>query len=349
MKRFSYIDFTKGICMLLIMYGHLVVSTYQNEFMNWSNSIKLTGFYYATSFVLASKPPKKTKEIIHKQSKSILLPYFTFSFLLFISDIILHSIKKQALSEVIITDLISTFSFKGISVLWYLPTVFVSVIVYNYLRKKPVFHYILGTLTSIIIFLAIYIFFPNLYELSYSKKLAIAIVSSITLFGAKSLFAIFTLLVSSKIFSWLKHLSIRKTFLIGIVLSILNLLLNYNNYKIDLNKLYLGNNFVAYILGSLIGGIGLIYLIKGCYEILKINKVKIVEYIGKNSLVIMGMHNSFAIILIIRKIFLLETINNSFLYTLLSILGLIMLGITQIIIVKIFNCSKLRILIGKSK
>jgi len=130
-KRYYYIDCVKGFAIISVVLGHLftmVLSSdpmpYLGNMVRFLSIYELAVFFMVSGFLMAEKTPEALKfsSYFVKRAKKYLAVYFVFSFLYVFS----------ALSWTNILYIVSGF---GLSVLWFLPTIMLAEAVFLLLRK----------------------------------------------------------------------------------------------------------------------------------------------------------------------------------------------------------------------
>lgn len=83
MKRLDYIDIAKGICMLLIMFGHCSRSSAPLSLIVWIYSFHVIAFYIISGLLSAhvSEFDRPWKGLVKKSFFRLIVPYYGFQFL----------------------------------------------------------------------------------------------------------------------------------------------------------------------------------------------------------------------------------------------------------------------------
>lgn len=132
-KRISYIDMAKGIGIILVVFGHSTFPT--NEMNQWIASFHMPLFFILSGMLLChtGAHEKPFSVLLHKKARTILIPYLSFSALSILFSLILNTSSP---TTYLLDALLQTILFYGISVLWFLPTLFFSELVFLFIRKK---------------------------------------------------------------------------------------------------------------------------------------------------------------------------------------------------------------------
>lgn len=110
MERLKYLDYAKGLAMIFVIFGHVVL-TKSNEFRIWIYSFHMPLFFIISGCLLYNKY-KKTDEMkidIKKQFKNIMIPYLTFSFMNVIVQCIKAKIENTSIQSEFFGGIKSTF------------------------------------------------------------------------------------------------------------------------------------------------------------------------------------------------------------------------------------------------
>lgn len=176
-KRCVFLDEVKGISIILIVLGHIILLNNPNG--NWLCTYIYTfhvpiffiisGILYSMRAVDFSKIEKK--EFVKKKINKLLYPYFTFSILTILYLIIEAIITKNSMTSVI-KILINTVCLFGYGPAWFLPVLCLSEIIY-YLINRIKIRNSLKKVLIIIIFIWIIIFSRILQYEFWEKNLII--------------------------------------------------------------------------------------------------------------------------------------------------------------------------------
>ena len=132
-KRISYIDMAKGIGILLVLIGHSEFPS--TNLITWISSFHMPLFFILSGMLFSHTNifQKEWKVFVQKKAKSILIPYVAFSILSILASAILDF---SSFPEYLWTSLLQTISLYGISVLWFLPTLFISEIAFFFIKQR---------------------------------------------------------------------------------------------------------------------------------------------------------------------------------------------------------------------
>jgi fucose 4-O-acetylase-like acetyltransferase len=279
-KRIDYVDFAKGLGILAVILSHCYIpDTYLQKYLY---SFHMPLFFFLSGMFFKDV---RAKIIFSKRVKSILIPYTFFSIISLILYFILSNIGVIVPFDEQVIKVIGVFYGNGINgwmfniTLWFLlclfcvEYIFLIVVRFSYTDKK------LGGLLFCLAVLGYldYLFMP--VRLPWGADVAI---SGTVFYGLGYLFN--------------KHekniLNYIKQYRFGII--ILSLLIShfaaYFNDQVDMSYNYFGNIVLFYL--SAMSGIIFILLIS-----IKIGSVKFINFLGNKSLIILGTHTLFLIVL----------------------------------------------------
>jgi len=284
MKRLHWIDVAKGICILAVIIGHMGNSTINNIVFPFH----LTVFFILSGYTM--KENKIDKEYLSQKFKRLMIPYFITCLCITIMDIInliliKHNYTVFSISSVIKTDMLRTFFASGsitnfgtinlngrIGAIWFFPALFFGLIISKVIIQK---------------------------EEKYSKKFAISgIIAIIAIILSKFIwlpFSIQSAMLACPFIIFGKFLKEKELIdKIKVKETIILLLIFVLGCIINKGGIY----FVSASVRDLI--ITPIVAISASLFVIKIaqllEKVEILQYIGRNSLYILCTH-----------LFLLET------------------------------------------
>lgn len=300
-KRLDYLDMVKGFGIFLVVLGHM--EDIATSTRVWISSVHMPLFFIVTGILMAVKnePDRDYKETVRKKFCGIIIPYLWFSLSYFIIDIGNCWIIKNIDFRTFIVDTISSLTFYGQSVLWFLPAIFLASIGFIFLKKK------LGDkitcpllLVIAVIAYIIKLWFAKLYDANAQSLLVTSLINIVYIFlraliaqsfvgggyYGKKLWEKITMAdreeddrsnvaktISGKRFS----------FLMGIFLLAVNIPLAMINECADLRNILL-NNVAIYYFAAFCGCFGIILIFKS------LPAIPIVTYFGKNSIIVMAAH-----------------------------------------------------------
>lgn len=270
-ERIQWIDIAKGIGIILVIIGHVSVNQNINNF--------IYSFHMPLFFIISGFLYKPKKDFEKHKAKSILIPYFSFSIISFIYWITIERFfREQEVSP--LNVFINIFIARGDNesyifnvVLWFLPCLFMTEIIFNFLINKTKSKYLkyIMFISSIIGFI-----FPKISDIRLPFCLDIVF----TAIAFYYLGFLFKENIKNKFLIFLQKGVIYCILLIGIIL-IVSLL---STIEQGANMMNLKYKYYLIFYVTAILGFYMVYMIS--------NKITInfLKWIGKNSLYIMCIH-----------------------------------------------------------
>ena len=322
--RLQYLDVCKGMGILLVVLGHIFLT---NPARVWIYSFHMPLFFFLSGYIFFYNKTTNFKEFIFKRFKVLIIPYFAFASVWYVYWLVAErKLRPESLDINPLKPLIGIFYGVGSEtglvfniVLWFLPCLIITEIIFYLITKniknnKNIF-IILFTNSIIGYLISIYLDFKFPWGINI-------MFTSIVFYGVGYFFHKSNL--ENKITSVQERLFI-------VILLFINVISAFINKSVDMNFLNLGNYFLYYI--SAISGLLFLYLISK-----KIQHVKWLSFLGKNTLVIMCIHDPIKRVVIkIVSIFVnlpSEVIRDSTFY---SIICLFIIMIISIPIIYIAN------------
>ncbi len=314
-KRLDYIDMAKGIGIFCVALGHMEdISTFTRV---WISSFHMPLFFIISGLLMAVKnePEKDFREAVYKRFRGIIIPYLWFSLSYFIIDIGNFKIVKNIDLHTFIVDTIDSVTFYGMSVLWFLPALFLASVGFLFLKKKlgdraaiPLL--IVTALVSYVIKLQ----FEKLYAANEDSLLITSLINIVYIFlraaVAQSFVGYgyyikraFDAAVSrgSKISSFVS--SRPGALVTGIVFLAVNVMLAQKNGCADLRNIIL-NNVLIYYIAAFLGCFGIILICRA------LPAIRLITYFGRNSIIVMACHINYYILYAgIKLAWLVDSVN----------------------------------------
>jgi len=275
-NRIEWIDQAKGIGILLVVLGHMNIPITLSTIIF---SFHMPLFFLLSGIVFNEiKYSKDFKTVLLAKSSTLLWPFFTFTLLSILLNVITGNIPAEPVSNYLIHSLhLSIFAIDSIDTpLWFLTALMSTEILFSQiLRYTNLKHMII---LLVIIFGTIGII--NAYYFHYRLLLNLHIGLIALLF-----FSIGWFLKHSKIINFI--INNKKIFLLLIVSFSLTILFALSNVKVDMHDNSYGN-FILFLFASLFG----------IYSIIALSHLTVhshylstfLKYVGKNSLIILSVH-----------------------------------------------------------
>lgn len=267
-KRINWIDQVKGFTIFLVVYGH-----------NFPfNEKYIYSFHMPLFFMIAGFFHPKVSNLanFNKRVKSILVPYFIWSFLLFLFWFLISNRigESAALHLSPIQNFIGIFYAQGGRAymdwgipMWFLPGLFMTFVLFFLLQKIKNKFLLYGVLATL----------PILGFL-YARNFLMNLPSSINIAMVAILFYAFGFYA----FQILTKVSIRNSLILAFGFFLINLFFYNYNIKIDMYRAYYGNEFL-FILNGLTGSLFVIFIFKA------LPYFRFLAFIGKFSLTILAL------------------------------------------------------------
>lgn len=297
--RIEWIDIAKGIGILFVIFAH-IQSTSQ-ALVNYIYSFHMPLFFFISGYLFSDKKYKTIKDFAKKKARTLLIPYFIFSILSYLywtfiqirmGDDIKHPDLFRAFIGIFYSDPNHHFMSYNVA-LWFLTCLFSTEILFFFVKRKIENKHHL--LISLVIF-SIIGYLSSLFEpfrLPWGMDVAL---SAIVFYGIGYLFK-----NADKTYNLLQKIPKIPVILLSLPIG---WILGQMNQEIDMASNYFRNYFLFYFgaFFGIFGWISVSYLIKESF---------ILSYLGKNSLIIFGLHLKVPSDFLIHKILRVnaETIN----------------------------------------
>lgn len=283
-RRLDYLDMLKGIGIILVVLGH--TPSLSESVRTWLLSFHMPLFFIMSGMLFGFKESVREPFLPYlcKRLKNTMIPYFWFSLLNIGIDVCRLYIRPENVGpEVIVTDVLQTISFFGISVLWFLPTIFLGEIcMYGLIRKCPVW------LTGLIGVISLWL--PAAggliqTSLPMEENLFLRWLGYLLMMLLRVLPALVFLLVGNMMYCLLKRASMKAVWeiILGFCFLLLNVAAAFANGRVDLHYLVF-QNILLYYLAACSAVIGLILICR------HVKPFRLLGFLGRNSLIIMLTH-----------------------------------------------------------
>lgn len=299
-KRLSYLDVAKGFGILLVVFGH--IEYISEEMRGWISSFHMPLFFVVSGMLICLKneDEKSISDIFPKKLKGIIIPYLWFSLLYFFIDImnvVLHKIDMKTF----ISNAISSLTFYGVSVLWFLPALFIGEIVTLLIlnKTKKIYLVLPISLCLAIISYIIQIKISSIYEENINNIIIASFINFIRVF-LRGIITSFFVAAGYYLYKFImKKIENKKAVCLtsGIILFVANMFLCKINGCVDFHYIILKNVPVFYIC-AITGSMAIILISASVGDGIYLGKNKkkpavpstMLKFFGKNSLVIMATH-----------------------------------------------------------
>lgn len=259
-NRIDYIDSAKGIGILLVIIGH----TSSGFIRDFIYTFHMPLFFIISGALFKYKSNINLQQFSLKKAKFLLLPCFFFTIFYYIIN---YLISLDTNLTPLLKDLPGA--------LWFLPILFITEILCYILINSTKTKTSLVIYTILLIYLGHIINYIPLY-IPYSLK---------TTFSASSFFLIGYLNKSFIINNKLLYSPL--SIILGCLILLIALYLTYTfNVKTEMYRNEMAPLILGYIL-AIIGSYSIILLSNNIFN------NKIINFFGKNSLIVMGVHTSY--------------------------------------------------------
>jgi len=279
-ERVHWIDIARGIGIIFIIYAHMLGS---HDFRYLFYAFHIPLFFFLSGVVYNHQKYGNFLTFLKKSARGLLIPYFIFAFISFIlwfAGLKVHNL----FSFEVIKQFLSIFyanSNNGLmvfnDVLWFLPTLFVTRILFtpiaNFSAKTRI---LILVLVLFSVFGYLFSIFASNIRLPFGAETAI---SAVVFYGAGFLWN-----KSEKaklLFSKYKYLLFVTLLIVGAFISTIDF--NAYGHQIDMRLSHLNNYFAFYVaaFSGIFAWISFSMIL---------NKNSLLEKIGRNSLILFAWH-----------------------------------------------------------
>lgn len=288
MNRNNTLDVLKGVGIFLVVLGH---ATFVNDrIITFIFSFHMPLFFIVSGMLMKIKAESESSFsiFIRKKLRSIAIPYLSFSICYIIIDFLSVYYQQISYSDLKI-NAICTLSLAGSGPLWFLPTLMISqIFLFLIIKRFNLWQALILSLALAAIGFSGSSFFLPYYELHKSSLISLFYLNFVLVL-LRSLICLALIAPGYALYDIVAKLESRFSivqFLSGIALLVAVFLLSFNNVNLDLHNLNYGKIYI-FLPCAYFGTLGL-YLICNTLP-----KLKLLEFWGKNSLVIMVTHLNF--------------------------------------------------------
>lgn len=285
-KRLDDIDMVKGIGIILVVIGH---STYVSEnVLTWLASFHMPLFFLVSGILFAHKRSYEEPFAAYARKRfcGMMLPYFWFSLIYIGVDYYYLYAHPEIIDRQFINSaILQALSLYGISVLWFLPSIFFGELcLYGLMRKRrPV--WLLVPVGCFAAWLPIAGMRLIQTYLDMESKPFLAWLGNFLIALLRVGPAVVFLLIGYALYFVLDRIRLKAVWeiLIGAGCLLLNAAAAFANGRVDLHFLVFNNVFYFY-LGALSATLGLILICRNG------KPVWLLAFLGRHSLIVMLTH-----------------------------------------------------------
>jgi len=309
MKRIHYIDFVKGIGIILVILGH--ISYISDTTRTFVVSFHMPLFFILSGMLicLRNEAERPVIETLKKKFRRMMIPYYIYSVIGILIYIVYYLLTgRDGGFPTVLSDIVQTLTLYGYSVMWFLPAIFgAEILLIIIIRKCRSIRWILA---AVIVLTGIAML------LNKSLEAANALYGLNTVFSVFHLIAVAILRVPvcmsfaaagfmiTDLWSRFQNigpdkfppLSVPADIFIGVDLLAVNIIISQINGVTDLHFMIFNNVFFYYT-AALSGSFGLILLLKALEGLYASPVLRLLSYFGVNSLIIMVTHLNFYVLL----------------------------------------------------
>ena len=298
MQRKRYIDAVKGWGLLMVIFGHLTPRTCAADKV--FSSYKVAIFFVVSGYLLAMREAENPREetlgaFALRHGKKLLLPFFLYSFLC-LPYTALINIRRGRTGAEILRKLLSigykTLSLRGYSTLWFLPSLFLAQIFFLWaFRRNKGFQALFWVLAICVgVFAHAWLGgIQALWEGRFGGGSGYKFLTYPLLALLRAYFCSFFVVAGFTLYKPVRRLSERPRFLLGLACSAVPVL-TYFFWRVpalDLNNMNLKNGPAQAVVCGVLGSLGAILVLEGLEKVLPL---KLLTWVGRNSLTIMATH-----------------------------------------------------------
>lgn len=290
-NRIHYLDVAKAIGIILVIVGHIEKNHLSESVSGFIFSFHMPLFFIVSGMIIRLK--KEAEEplfvLLKKKACALLVPYFWFSLIYIIIDIV-RLIMGYDEPTVIISALINTFTLYADSTLWFLPALFIAditfIILNNRLKSLSPFVFIgMAAIGYIIEKFWLKSFGDSIFSVIFINIMSVFIRGFIATVFVMIGFMVFNIIPKEKP-AIIKRII---AFVSGAVALTGVFFLSKANITVDMRRIELGM-VPVFFLTSVLGTLGVTLISVSIW------KLKFLEFFGRNTLIIMCSHLNFYIL-----------------------------------------------------
>ncbi len=268
-NRINWIDQARGLSILLVVYAH-----------NFPCLEKYIYTFHVPLFFIISgffHPIIQNSNSILKRFKSVMVPYFLWSILLFLFWVFLGRFFGESANFdlSVIKNFIGVFYSQGGREymdwgipMWFLPALFLTFLFFSLIQKIKFFF---AQLTFLGVFIVVGFILPSIFNIHFLWSFDVALV------------ALFFYSLGFYFKSYLINLSLKKSWFFIIIFGIIHFALFSLNSKVDMYRSIYGSE-ILFVVNGVSGTIFYLMLVKS------VPIFKFLSYLGKSTIPILALH-----------------------------------------------------------
>lgn len=319
-SRIKYLDYARVFSIILVMYAHFF-TVKDSPLRMWIYSFHVPIFFIITGILIYKK---NSKFDIKKQFKNLIVPYFVLSTINVVALSILDFINNKDWFTNALVNFKNIFLFLGVKATWFLPCLFIGMVVFYYIKER--FKKKESLLFVLILILLIPYLKIDMGNIATYRVICRSLIASVFIFSGYFIGQTIDKIKINK----------RKILILFLASIVCTYILGYA----DLCYLELSDPFI-YFSSAIVGSMLIILLFKYLDE--KNIKLRLLEFIGKDSLIFFGTHMVLGYFV---KKFISDIAKIDYLISNLYLRGLIILIVVLIIEILgifIFNILKKKV------
>lgn len=368
-NRIEYLDLAKGIGIILVIMGH--TGFLFDNLKTYFFSFHMPLFFIISGMLMYIKGEgdKKLKTLAIKKTKSLMIPYFWFSIVYIIVYIITYNmglVTKEDFAQ----SIVYMFTLYGDSTLWFLPALLIGELLFIFLVKKIEGEWSLAIalcLAGVAYLLQLLI--TPIWAKYNDSLLIVNLVDFIRVFMRGMIASLFVgigyfgykylVILEDKVADKLLNINSNKTkkqaykediikeykgiyIALGVILLAIAYGFSMINETVDFHRLVFGD-VMWFMAAAVLGSFGVVFISKG------LDKIKPINFWGKNSLIIMCTHlNCYVLYAAIQIAWLVDTVvTRAKSYVFMCVIVIAVLVMETLIILLINNV--LPFMVGKKR
>lgn len=291
-ERKKYLDAAKGWGITMVVFGH--ITSLGNPVDIWFGAYKLIIFYIVSGYLLCMRQSFRkmtTGQYIIKHAKSLMVPYFGYSFIVILYNIIVGVMKGAsgtAMYHKFLLQAYTTFSLRGISALWFLPSLFIAQVLFILIINSPLWVRIISGIVPILTTWYASGLLPVLEENLDSTMYKLVSFPILTISkGILGFWFVGAGYICYLLFNKINNRNVR--FASGVVMFLATIFLSQKNPGVDVNLLGIGIHQSLFYFNGIIGSMGTILVLE---YLERWWRMTYLSFCGKNSLIIMATHGT---------------------------------------------------------
>ena len=297
-KRIDYLDMAKGIGILLVIIGH--ISYVSEPVRQYISTFHMPLFFVISGMLLLYKKEEENnfRDFVVKRFHGLMIPYFICSACVLAIESIRIIWKDANTWENILRQLFQTLCLQGVSVLWFLPALFIGELLFVLIRKHCSH---LQTGIVLVIVCVVTYFGSGATQEYFLQKSSIgaALCYDVISMALRNLFCVGLVGIG---YYFAKAILCRKfgrivESLFAVGLLVLTGVVLIQNGAVDLRGMNLGN-IVWFLAGGISGSAGVILLCRALEKLPIKFLQRFLIFMGCNSLLIMVTHLDFRVLYI---------------------------------------------------